>query len=201
MPATLRPDEVRGLLEELATRFDHAGIVAGIRVVGGAALSILDQDRRSTADVDAVIVPTGAAADIVAELAKERGLPDNWLNDAALAYIPPVGPEDWVEVFHRGGVSVSIGSVQMLLAMKLLANRGVGNNDDIGFLLGACGVKSLDDARAIYEGYDAQVVLSPSATARVQHWLEQRADHQPSLQVHLEATCAAYGDGWLRCGA
>lgn len=175
MPATMTPEEVRGLLEELATRLDEAGITAGIRVVGGAALSILDRDRRSTTDVDAVIVPGGAAADIVAELAKERGLPDNWLNDAALAYIPPVGPEDWVEVIRRGDVSVSIGSVRMLLAMKLLANRGVRDNDDIGFLLGACGVKSLDDAQAIYERYHAQDVLSPSATARVQNWLEQRA--------------------------
>lgn len=57
----------------------------------------------------------------MAELANERGLSDTWLNDAALAYIPPVGPDDWVEVFRIGNVSVSIGSVQMLLAMKLLA--------------------------------------------------------------------------------
>lgn len=180
MSATMTPEEVRGLLEELATRLDDAGIHAGIRVVGGAALSILDQDRRSTADVDAVIVPSGAAADIVAELAKERGLPDNWLNDAALAYIPPVGPEDWVEVLRRGSVRVSIGSVQMLLAMKLLANRGVRDSDDIEFLLAACNVKSLDEAQAIYERYHAQDVLSPSASVRVQHWLEHRDDHLPS---------------------
>ncbi|MSW40867.1 MAG: hypothetical protein F2842_01500 [Actinobacteria bacterium] len=43
----MTPREVRALLEELATRIDDAAIVAGIRVVGGAALSILDHDRRS----------------------------------------------------------------------------------------------------------------------------------------------------------
>lgn len=174
MPATMTPDEVRGLLAELATRLDEAGITAGIRVVGGAAISILDQDRRSTSDVDAVIVPSGAADDIVAELAKERGLPENWLNDAALAYIPPVGTDDWVEVFRRGGVIVSIGSVRMLLAMKLLANRGIRDSDDIEFLLAACGVESLADVQEVYESYHAQEVLSPSAEARVQHWLDQR---------------------------
>jgi hypothetical protein len=175
MSATMTPKEVRGLLEELATRLDGAGITAGIRVVGGAALSILDQDRRSTSDVDAVIVPNGVAADIVTQLAQERGLPDNWLNDAALAYIPPVGPDDWVEVFRRGNVTVCIGSVRMLLAMKLLANRGVRDSDDIGFLLDACGVESVADAQEIYETYHAQEALSVSAEARVQNWLEQRA--------------------------
>ena len=42
MPATMTPKEVRELLEELATRLNAAGITAGIRVIGGAALSILD---------------------------------------------------------------------------------------------------------------------------------------------------------------
>lgn len=171
MPATMTPQQVRELLEELALHLDNAGIAAGIRVVGGAALSLLDRDRRSTADVDAVIVPAGAAAEIVSTLAREHGLPDDWLNDAALAYIPPVGPEDWTEVIRHGQVSVSIGSVQMLLAMKLLSNRGVRDSDDIAFLLGACQVTSLEDAQEIFEAYHAQDVLSASATARVQHWL------------------------------
>ena len=171
MSATLTPEQVRELLEELAARLDNAGVAAGIRVVGAAALSILDRDGRSTADVDAVIVPAGSAVGIVSAMAKEHGLPDDWLNDAALAYIPPVGPEDWTEVIRQGRVSVSIGSVQMLLAMKLLANRGVRVSDDIAFLLDACRVTSIEDAQAIYQTYHAQDVLSAGATARVQQWL------------------------------
>jgi len=172
MASTMSPDEIRNLLEELAVRLDAAGIAVGIRVVGGAAVSILDNDRRSTSDIDAVIVPAGAAAEVVAALGTERGLPANWLNDAALAYVPPVGPEDWIEILRTGGVSVSIGSVQMLLAMKLLANRGIRDSADIEFLLEACNVRSLEDAQTIYEKYHAQEVISPSAAARVQHWLE-----------------------------
>lgn len=172
----MTPLQVRNLLADLATRLNDAGIAAGIRVVGGAALSFLDDRRRTTTDVDAVVVPAGAATDIVAELAREHGLPDNWLNDAALAYLPPVGVEDWTEVIRRGEVTVSIGSVRMLLAMKLLANRGVRDSDDIAFLLDACQVRSLADAQAIYEEYHAQDVLSNGATARVQHWLHTRQD-------------------------
>jgi len=171
----MSPDEIRNLLEELAVRLDAAGIAVGIRVVGGAAVSILDNDRRSTSDIDAVIVPAGAAAEVVAALGTERGLPANWLNDAALAYVPPVGPEDWIEILRTGEVSVSIGSVQMLLAMKLLANRGIRDSADIEFLLEACNVRSLEDAQTIYEKYHAQEVISPSAAARVQHWLARNS--------------------------
>jgi len=173
MASTMSPDEIRNLLEELAVRLDAAGIAVGIRVVGGAAVSILDNYRRSTSDIDAVIVPAGAAAEVVAALGTERGLPANWLNDAALAYVPPVGPEDWIEILRTGEVSVSIGSVQMLLAMKLLANRGIRDSADIEFLLEACNVGSLEDAQTIYEKYHAQEVISPSAAARVQHWLDR----------------------------
>ena len=84
MPATMTPEEVRELLEELATRLNDAGISAGIRVVGGAALSLLDKDRRATSDIDAVIVPAGVAGDILTDVANERGLPKNWLNEGSL---------------------------------------------------------------------------------------------------------------------
>lgn len=177
MSATLTPREIRELLEELATRLDAAGVTAGIRVVGGAAMSILDEGRRATTDVDAVIVPAGVATDIVSALAREHGLPEDWFNDAALAYIPPVGLEDWSEVIRHGNVTVSIGSVQMLLAMKLLANRGVRDRDDIAFLLDACEVSSLADAQAIFESYHAQDVLSDAAAGRVEHWLAHHHDN------------------------
>ena len=80
-------------------------------------------------EIEAVALP-GVAANIVTDVANERGLPSNWLNDAALAYIPPVGPDDWGQAIRRSDVRVSIASVHMLLAMKLTANRGVRDSDD-----------------------------------------------------------------------
>lgn len=74
----------------------------------------------------------------------------------------------------QGRVTVSIGSVRMLLAMKLRANRGIRDSDDISFLLEACGIESIDDAQEIYERYHAQDVLTNSARERVQYWLHNR---------------------------
>lgn len=172
MPATMSSAQVRELLEELAASLDRAGLSAGIRVVGGAAISLLDESRRATADIDAVILPGGVADQIVEEMTIKYSLPPDWINQAALAYVPPVGLEDWVEVMSQGRVTVSIGSVRMLLAMKLRANRGIRDSDDISFLLKACGIESIDDAQEIYEHYHAQDVLTNSARERVQYWLD-----------------------------
>ena len=171
MGSTMSSVQVQSLLEDLARRLDLAGISAGVRVVGGAALAVLDVDRRATADVDAVVVPAGAASAVIQEMADEYDLPVNWLNDAALAYIPPVGSEDWIEIYRSGQVSISIGSTPMLLAMKLFANRGIRDSDDIEFLLAACDVNCVHDAQEIYERYHAQDVLTDSAIARINHWL------------------------------
>ncbi len=103
--------------------------------------------------------------------AQVRSLLEELARRLDLAYIPLVGNEDWIEIYRSGQVSISIGSPQMLLAMKLFANRGIRDNDDIEFLLSACEIKSVQDAQDIYERYHAQETLSDSAIARIEHWL------------------------------
>ena len=66
---------------------------------------------------------------------------------------------------------MSLGSAQLLLAMKLRANGGVRDTDDIEFLLDLCGVTTLHDAQQIYERYQAQDVISDSAALRIKRWL------------------------------
>ena len=69
---------------------------------------------------------------------------------------------------------VQIASAELLLAMKLCANRGIRDTDDIGFLFAHCRIESVEEAQEIYERYHAQDVLTDSAAARVQAWLDAR---------------------------
>lgn len=48
MSELLGRDEIESLLRELARRLNDAGLAAGIRVVGGAAIALLNTDRRAT---------------------------------------------------------------------------------------------------------------------------------------------------------
>jgi len=174
MDSTFTSAEVEELLRELTNRLHAAEVRGGIRVVGGAAIALLNSDRRATQDIDALFLPDTPIRDIAAQMSRERGLPSDWINDAAKAYVPLVGLEDWHEVFRAGQMVVYVGSVQMLLAMKLYANRGRRDTPDIEFLLEQCQVASLEDAQEIYERYHAQDVISDSATARIHHWLAHK---------------------------
>lgn len=133
----LEPADVEPLLRELARRIGISGRTAGIRVVGGAAIALLNPNRRLTQDIDAVVHPAGAWVDISEAMAKERGLPADWINDAVKAKLPFVGEDEWRELLREGDVTVYVASPRLLLAMKLLANRGIRDTDDIHFLLEA----------------------------------------------------------------
>jgi len=50
MAVLLSHDDVEMLLRELAGRLHTDGVTAGIRIVGGAAITLMNADRRSTAD-------------------------------------------------------------------------------------------------------------------------------------------------------
>ena len=172
---TLTPALIRQLLEELASRAQEAGISARVLIVGGAAVSFHDAHRRLTADVDAFILPDKALDHIADEMARAHDLPSDWINAGALAFLPPVGLEDWHVVIEQGHVTVSIASPQLLLAMKLDANRGTRDSADIEALLTLCDITSVEEAQEIYERYHAQEMLTPSAEARVRAWLDSRA--------------------------
>lgn len=171
----IEPGDVEPLLREFARRISASGQTATVRVVGGAAIALMNPDRRLTQDIDAVIHAAGAWAEVANAMALEHGLPVDWINDAVVAKLPFVGPEEWTELLREGDVTVFVASPRMLLAMKLLANRGVRDTDDIHFLLAACSVGSVEEAQEIYEHYHHQEVMSASAEARVKAWIEQRA--------------------------
>ena len=163
--------QIRELLVDLATRADSDGLTGAIRVVGGSAIALMNADRRATHDIDVVLAPADPLLDIAHDMARQRGLRPDWLNEAVKGFVPPVGADDWVEVDRVGDVSVSLGSPQMLLAMKLYANRGVRDTEDIEYLLGVCEITSLSQAQELYERYHVQDVITDSAALRIQEWL------------------------------
>jgi hypothetical protein len=76
-----RQDLVDGL-RELIRRADTAGVTGvSIRIVGGAALRLAYFERPTTADIDAQIEPLDRLAPIIADVARDRGWPPNWLNN------------------------------------------------------------------------------------------------------------------------
>lgn len=157
-------DELSELLDVLVDRLIAAGATdVEIRVVGGAAIALAhDHERDLTGDIDVIGAngrPLVEAA--VAEVAEERGLPPDWLNfKVAMSAPDPDRPEPaFKRLRERDGVRISVGSPQLLLAMKLRAGRGRRDIADVDTLLDACRVSSVGEAVGIFEAHYGAEVL------------------------------------------
>ena len=134
--------EIVDLLTDLGGRLAERGIDGEMYVVGGAAIALAFDERRSTRDIDAVFEPKTVIYELAARLAEERGLPDGWLNDAVKGFLTGADPEAPL-VLEVDGLRVSTASPRILLAMKVLSHRVGEDEEDVRLLARELG---LDDA-------------------------------------------------------
>ena len=132
--------------------------------------------RRSTADLDAVFEPKSEIYDTAAQLAADRGLPPNWLNDAVKSFLPGADPNA-LTLFDEPGLAVTIASPRYLLAMKLIASRVERDADDIAALLDICGIRTADDALALVEDLYGGRPIEPRVQYLVAELLEDTTSH------------------------
>lgn len=133
-------EETTELLVELDTRLRQRGIAAAIFVVGGAAIAA-NQTRRAriTKDVDA-LTRDAVVLDEARQLARERGLPEDWLNPNANMWMPPL-PEGVLDQPAEPGLRVTYADEGFLLATKLIAQR-TKDADDVVALAARLGMQS-----------------------------------------------------------
>jgi hypothetical protein len=125
----LTVDEILELLTELGQRLSAKGVRASLYIVGGAAIAIELDTRRVTADVDAVFHPEATVAAEAAAMADERGLPRQWLNQSAAAWVPGASSDTGAVLLDVPGLSVAVASPLHLLAMKMAAFRPTDRAD------------------------------------------------------------------------
>jgi hypothetical protein len=141
-------DAFECLDEELARR----GVRAELFVVGGAAMAIAYDARRTTTDVGAIFVPTDVVREAAKEVAEQLKLEPDWLNDGAKSFAPGNDPAQ-TSVFEGRFLSVAAASPRYLLAMKLLASRTDRDIDDIKILYKLCGLSTAEEGIRVLESY------------------------------------------------
>jgi hypothetical protein len=169
--------ELEDALKELASRLSGAGVKAGVRIVGGAALALVYYERQPTMDIDALIYPPlEAEAPVLAmaaEMADEHGWRSDWLNTHVRAWAPPVVEAEWRPLISEGGVAISVAPPDLPLVMKLNAARGVRDAKDIDVLLKLVSVASVEQAQEIFEAYYPGEVLRERAVGAVKRYLDE----------------------------
>lgn len=160
-------EDIVAALEAMGRRLVERGLQGDLYLVGGAALALAYDARRSTRDVDAVFEPKVALYEAAAEVAEEQGLAPDWLNDGVKGFLP--GPDLFSgSVVELPGLRVQAASPQMLLALKVLAHR-VGTDDaDVRFLAGLLGLRTADRVLDLVE----QVLGAGRLTPQAQFFVE-----------------------------
>jgi Nucleotidyltransferase of unknown function (DUF6036) len=154
-------------LEELASVLASRGIEGRMFVVGGAALGLAFDARRTTRDIDAIFEPKSEVYSAAHEVADRLNLPDDWLNDAVRSFMPGTDP-DALPIFDRPGLTVSAASAPYLLALKLRAARVELDAEDIRFLANLLGLKTPEQVLAVATQRYAAQDLPPRAKFLVQ---------------------------------
>lgn len=174
MATSLSRNDIVAGLRDLIAELREAHQIAGIRLVGGAALALRYFDRGTTQDLDSLHIHPGsdeAVAAAAARVAGRNGWNPTWLNFAVeqADALPTFGRRnvEWETIYDQNGIVIQVASKEVLLAMKLRANRPGRDTNDIRQLMSLCSITTLEDAEVLYEDFYPGDGLTDRAVAMV----------------------------------
>ena len=169
----LTPNHIVELLELINERLAQKGINGHLIIGGGAVMSLCHNARASTRDIDALFEPRREFRDVVAEIAAERNLEQDWLNDAFKGFINPGGMTTEA-LFSFSNLEVSRLDDETMLALKLTSARTATDRDavDALALLEAMHPSSIDEIYDIVESRAYPSLLTPKVDYFIQEVFE-----------------------------
>ncbi len=140
-----------------------------ICLYGGALMMLVYDARAMTKDVDAIVHPSREGCRLAMKVARELGLPGNWLNEQVQMFVAP--SEQLRSIPWEGpGIKLTAPTAGYLLAMKALACRDPlpgyqGDIDDIRFLIHKMKIRSVGEIQERIGKYYPDDVITPEHQA------------------------------------
>jgi hypothetical protein len=129
-----------------------------IAIYGGTVMMLAYDCRTATKDIDAIFHPPEVVAPLLAQVARELDLPEDWMNDGVRNFIATREEKITFAELAIPGLVVTRPSPRYLLAMKCLAGRlptpfWAGDAADIKLLLRRLGLRTIEEVDAIVADY------------------------------------------------
>jgi len=166
-------------LRRLGELAQAEGAVLEVSLYGGAVFTVVYGSRDSTRNVDAVVHPSEKAKSLAAQVSRELGLAEDWLNDDVRFFLADKEAKRRLKGDEFGpGLQVSVPTAAYLLAMKLRACRAPqlghkGDYEDIQFLVRKMEMGSPDEAEKVYDRFFPNDVLPEAALELVKRTIAE----------------------------
>jgi hypothetical protein len=165
----MKADTILEALKHLGQLAQADGIRLEISIYGGAAFLLAYNSREATKDIDAIFHPKEIGQGLIARVARELDLPDDWLNSEVSQFISPKieAKRHLADIEEATGLIVQVPTAEYLLAMKALACRRPigayrGDVDDLSFLIHKLKLTSIDQIQnAIDRFYPDDILQAP----------------------------------------
>jgi hypothetical protein len=120
----------------------------------------------ATKDIDAIFHPPEVVAPFIAQVARELGLPEDWMNSGVESFAARHEERIAFAQLQIPGLTVTRPSAKYLLAMKCRAGRlptpfRAGDMADIAFLLRELSIRSITEVDAITAEFYGTPALEP----------------------------------------
>ena len=163
---------IRELFEALDEELARKGATGEIGLCGGAVMCLVFEARPATKDVDGIFRPTREIREAARAVARRKGVPADWLNDAAKGYFLSDPPK--VDVLALPNLRVWAPSADYMLAMKCVSARfDSSDRGDVGFLIRRLGLKRAEDVFAAVERYYPRRAIPAKARFLVEELLDE----------------------------
>jgi len=162
-------EEIELLLRRLSGFLSQRGVVGEIALYGGAAMVLAHRARLATKDVDAVFVPKQEVYEAAAEVARECGAENDWLNDAVKGFLSERNETSLL--LDLPGLKVFVASPEYLLAMKCMSMRlGKEETDleDVRFLMNHLGLREAKEVLDLVGRYYPEDRIQPKTRFAVE---------------------------------
>ena len=180
--AMLDKDDILRGFRKIDARARDAGVLIDLSVYGGAALAIAFDLRDATRDVDAVVRGTpDFLRRIAADVAREEGWPEDWLNDGVKGFTSANEQMRLMESFAaspQGGLRIHVPTAEYLFAMKCMAMRPEGLDgshdiSDIEALADRANIQDAEAALSLVEAFYPAARIPPKVRFGVEEIMER----------------------------